>query len=121
MPPIRPWWAAGAEKPMRTVSPASSLGLAASPPPPPPPPEASGVLLVQPATRTPAPRTANAVDVTRRNGRCLAADMFSPRVIASLAVVGQVVGRAGGAGPGRVPSRTASGAVGRRAGRGAAG
>src|SRR3712207_6141384 len=41
--------------------------------------------------------------------------------IASLAVVGQVVGRAGGAGPGRVPPRTASGAVGRRAGRGAAG
>src|SRR5918998_4965080 len=113
MPAIQPWSAAGAENPMRTVSPGSSLAVAASPPPPPPPPEASGVLLVQPATRTPAPRTASAVDVTRRNGRCLAADMFSPRMIASLAVVGQVVGvvrvvpvRGGG------PPRTASGAVG---------
>src|SRR3954466_12586339 len=72
MPAIQPWSAAGAENPMVTVSPDSSLSLAALLPPP--PPELSGVFPVQPARRTPAPMNATAVDVTRRYPRCLDAD-----------------------------------------------
>jgi hypothetical protein len=64
MPAIQPWSAAGAEKPMTTVSPGSSLSLAALLPPP--PPELSGVFPVQPASRTPTPTSATAVDPTRR-------------------------------------------------------
>src|SRR5918998_3400674 len=79
MPAIQPWSAAGAEKPMVTVSPASSLSLAAWLPPP-PPPDSSGVLLVQPATSTPALSSATVAYGRRRNGRCLVADMCSPRV-----------------------------------------
>jgi hypothetical protein len=66
MPAIQPWSAAGAEKPMVTVSPGSSLSLAAALLSPPPSPDSSGVLLVQPASRTPAPTSATAVDLTRR-------------------------------------------------------
>src|SRR3954451_8664871 len=91
---IQPWSAAGAEKPMVTVLPVSSLLLAALLPPQ--LLELSGVLLVQPATRPAAPTTQTAVVIRRRNGRCLVADMLSPRVIASLAGLGQVVGGAAG-------------------------
>ena len=74
MPAIQPWSAAGAEKPMVTVSPSSSFELAAFSVPPPPEPWLSGSLLVQPATRAPAPTNATAV-VIRRRVRSLAADM----------------------------------------------
>jgi hypothetical protein len=50
---------------------------------PPPSPELSGVFPVQPASRTPAPMNATAVDETRRYPRCLVADnvlsSLSPR------------------------------------------
>ena len=59
MPAIQPWSAAGAEKPMTTLSPSSSLSLAALALPP--SPELSGSLLVQPATRAPALIRATAV------------------------------------------------------------
>src|SRR3954454_14157908 len=77
MPAIQPWSAAGAEKPMVTVLPVSSLELAALLPPP--PPELSGVLPVQAVMSTPTPISAATAVVRRRYGRCLAADMFSPR------------------------------------------
>src|SRR3954453_18036446 len=77
MPAIQPWSAAGAEKPMVTLSPDSSLLLEALLPPP--LPELSGVFPVQPARRAPTPTIATAVDVRRRYPRCLVADMFSPR------------------------------------------
>src|SRR4051812_8617878 len=77
MPAIQPWSAAGAEKPMVTVLPVSSLELAALLPPP-PPPELSGVLPVQAVMSTPTPTSAATAVVRRRDGRCLAADMFSP-------------------------------------------
>ena len=75
MPAIQPWSAAGAEKPMVTVSPDSSLSLAATLPPP-SSPDSSGVLPVQAVMSTPTPISAAAVDVRRRYGRCLAADMY---------------------------------------------
>ncbi len=78
MPAIQPWSAAGAENPMVTVSPASSLSLTALLPPL--SPELSGSLPVQPAIRTPAPMSATVVDARRRYPRCLVADIFSPRV-----------------------------------------
>src|SRR4051794_36204809 len=84
MPAIQPWSAAGAENPMVTVSPDSSLSLAALLPPP--PPELSGVFPVHPARRTPAPMNATAVDVTRRYPRCLVAD----NVLSSLCLPGAV-------------------------------
>src|SRR6059058_6086086 len=80
---IQPWSAAGAEKPMVICWPAASLLLLAVPPPPPPLLDgalALGLLLVQPVTRTAAPATQATVDSTRRNGRCLVADMLSPGV-----------------------------------------
>src|SRR3954468_16991799 len=79
MPDIQPWSAAGAEKPMVTVSPLSSLELAALLVPPPLLLSSSVLLLVHPATRTTAPIAQTVVDVRRRNRRCLVADMFSPR------------------------------------------
>src|SRR3954463_3747415 len=77
MPAIQPWSAAGAEKPMVTLSPDSSLLLEALLPPP--LPELSGVFPVQPARRAPTPTIATAAVVRRRYPRCLVADMFSPR------------------------------------------
>src|SRR3954449_5596144 len=77
MPAIQPWSAAGAEKPMVTVSPDLSLLLLALLPPP--LPELSGVFPVQPARRAPTPTAATAMVVRRRYPRCLVADMFSPR------------------------------------------
>src|SRR3954453_1818998 len=77
MPAIQPWSAAGAEKPMVTVSPDLSLLLVALLPPL--LPELAGVFPVQPARRAPAPTSATAVVVRRRYPRCLVADMFSPR------------------------------------------
>src|SRR5829696_2094279 len=77
IPAIQPWSLAGAEKAMRTVSPVSSLSLAALLPPL--PPELSGSLPVQPAISAAAPTSATVVD-RRRYPRCLVADMFSPRV-----------------------------------------
>src|SRR4051794_3106678 len=75
MPAIQPWSAAGAEKPMVTVSPALSLLLVAVLPPP--EPLLSGVLLVQPVTRAPAAIRPTVVGIRRRNRRCRAADMLS--------------------------------------------
>src|SRR3954452_9847126 len=77
MPAIQPWSAAGAEKPMVTVSPDLSLLLLALLPLP--LPELSGVFPVQPARRAPTPTAATAMVVRRRYPRCLVADMFSPR------------------------------------------
>src|SRR4051794_8550841 len=76
IPAIQPWSAAGAEKPMVTVSPLSSLELAALPPPL----EeelSAGELLVQPATRAVAPTRQTVVDNRRRNGRCGVADIVA--------------------------------------------
>src|SRR4051794_5028149 len=78
MPAIQPWSAAGAEKPIVTVSPLSSLSLAALLPPP--ELSFSGVLLVQPVIRAPAAIRPTAVGIRRRKRRCRAADMPSPRM-----------------------------------------
>src|SRR4051812_8916283 len=76
MPDIQPWSAAGAEKPMVTVSPVSSLELAALFPPLLLEEElSSGELLVQPATSAVAPTRQTVVDNRRRNGRCRVADI----------------------------------------------
>src|SRR4051812_13103635 len=85
MPAIQPWSAAGAEKPMTTVSPDSSLSLTALLPPLLLSPELSGVLPVQAVRSTPTPISAAAVDVRRRYGRCLDADMESLLGVAVLA------------------------------------
>src|SRR3954449_6169904 len=77
MPAIQPWSAAGAEKPMVTLSPLLSLSLAALLPPP--ELALSGVLLVQPVIRAPAAIRPTAVGIKRRKRRCRAADMPSPR------------------------------------------
>src|SRR3954470_10274478 len=74
MPAIQPWSAAGAEKPIVTVSPLSSFEPAALLPPP--EPLLSGVLLVQPVTRAPAAIRPTVVGIRRRNRRCRAADML---------------------------------------------
>src|SRR3954464_15703046 len=74
MPAIQPWSAAGAEKPMVTVSPRSSLELAALLAPP-VEVVSSGELLVQPATSAAAPTRQTVVDNRRRNGRCRDADI----------------------------------------------
>src|SRR4051794_33204397 len=81
IPDIQPWSAAGAEKPMVTFLPLSSFELAALLPPPLLLLLAvlSALLLVHPLTRTTAPIAQAAVDVRRRNRRCLVADMNSPR------------------------------------------
>src|SRR3954454_2444733 len=78
MPAIQPWSAAGAEKPIVTLSPVSSLLLAALLPPP--EDSLSGVLLVQPVIRAPAAIRPTAVGIRRRKRRCRAADMPSPRM-----------------------------------------
>src|SRR4051812_29970757 len=90
MPDIQPWSAAGAEKPMTSLSPGLSLLLDALLAPA-LLPELAGVFPVQPARRAPAPTSATAVVVRRRNPRCLVADMFSPRY-PLLAPIGQVDG-----------------------------
>src|SRR4051794_12197533 len=77
IPAIQPWSAAGGEKPMVTVSPLSSLELAALPPPPLEEELSSGELLVQPATRVVAPTRQTVVDNRRRNGRCGVADIVA--------------------------------------------
>src|SRR3954462_8412923 len=91
MPAIQPWSAAGAEKPMVTVSPDLSLLLLAWLPPP--LPELSGVFPVQPARRAPTPTAATAMVVRRRYPRCLVADMFSPRSACLAASPGGRVGQ----------------------------
>src|SRR3954462_15797871 len=92
MPAIQPWSAAGAEKPMVTLSPDLSLLLLALLPPL-PLPELAGVFPVQPARRAPTPTIATAAVVRRRYPRCLVADMFSPRSACLAASPGGRVGQ----------------------------